>query len=83
MHSVAEFFCIELHIVVPEVDDPGIQEGVGAAHLLSLASDEVFLQLSTFEVRRLMVVDGWVLYQPVNDILVLLGCEGPLLLILP
>ncbi len=71
----------QLHIVVPEVDDPGIQQAVGAAHLLGLASHEVLLQLSTFEVRTPMVVNVWVLYQPVNEIIFLLSCEGTLLLI--
>ena len=66
----------QLHVVLPEVVYEGIQQVVGAGHLLGLTSDEILLQLSTFEVRRPMVVDGWVLFQPVNDILFLLRCEG-------
>ncbi len=72
----------QLHMVVPEVVYPGMQKGIAAGHL-GLVSDEVLLQLSMFEVRRPMVVDGWVLYQPVNEILFLLSCEGPLPLIQP
>ncbi len=82
LHCLSRLLLGQLHVVVPEDVDPLVQKAIGAGHL-DLLSDEVSLHLSTLEVGRPMVVDRWVIFQPLHDFFFLSWSEGPLLVILP
>ena len=82
LYFLSSLLLCQLHIVVPEAVDPPFQQAVGAPHLLGLLSNQIHGHLSSLQIGQPMVVDRWVVSQPLHDFFFLLRWEGPLLVIL-